>query len=282
MNTVHCRARERRSPLASRIGAGRRRPNGFTLIELLVVVAIIALLVTILMPSLQKAKDLARAAICLSNLRAIGLNSLMYASEYDEVVPRIFEEAGRQTYWPEALARGGYMNYESDSALCPSVNPNEYRSRNQVYGVGKDIYVGMIRVGSGAPYEIPYTPPGVPEDHGAYPILYHENGSPYKGSWYRPTDTIDQPQFWVAYTGSWGPGMDGGRGSQHQYCPPEPGNWAGLGLWHGDGTADGALGHAVMWDCSVKKLRVEDYLDRGWLDAYVLVDGTFQLWSLTD
>jgi len=58
--------------------------HGFTLIELLVVVAIIALLVAILMPSLAKSRDLARTASCSVNLRTSGLAVNMYASDFSE------------------------------------------------------------------------------------------------------------------------------------------------------------------------------------------------------
>ena len=58
--------------------------RGFTLIELLVVVAIIALLVGILMPSLAKAKELARVTACASRLRGVGLATQIYAADYDE------------------------------------------------------------------------------------------------------------------------------------------------------------------------------------------------------
>ncbi|MDY7011442.1 MAG: type II secretion system protein [Planctomycetota bacterium] len=58
-----------------------RRENGFTLIELLVVVAIISLLVSILQPSLQKAKYLARCAVCLSNIRGQSIAQMTYAAD---------------------------------------------------------------------------------------------------------------------------------------------------------------------------------------------------------
>ncbi len=62
--------------------------NGFTLIELLVVVSIIALLVAILMPALGKARKQARAAVCLSNLKQIGLVMAMYHDDNEDYVPR--------------------------------------------------------------------------------------------------------------------------------------------------------------------------------------------------
>src|SRR5271170_3971220 len=55
--------------------------RGFTLIVLLVVVAIIALLIAILLPSLSRARNRAKAATCLSNLRQIGLAGRMYITD---------------------------------------------------------------------------------------------------------------------------------------------------------------------------------------------------------
>jgi prepilin-type N-terminal cleavage/methylation domain-containing protein/prepilin-type processing-associated H-X9-DG protein len=61
--------------------------NGFTLIELLVVVAIIAVLIALLLPSLQSARNHARNIVCMSNLRTLGTEILMYANQYAEVLP---------------------------------------------------------------------------------------------------------------------------------------------------------------------------------------------------
>ncbi|MCP4591175.1 MAG: DUF1559 domain-containing protein [bacterium] len=63
------------------------RASAFTLVELLVVVSIIGLLVAILLPSLQKAREQARSAKCLANLHAFVLATQTYLTEYNGTLP---------------------------------------------------------------------------------------------------------------------------------------------------------------------------------------------------
>ncbi len=73
-----------RNGLASR---GARRTGGFTLVELLVVVAILALLMSILAPSLRRAREMARSAVCCSNLRQITHGFSSYAAANGGKIP---------------------------------------------------------------------------------------------------------------------------------------------------------------------------------------------------
>lgn len=85
-----------------------QREKGFTLIELLVVIAIIALLLAIIMPSLQKAKESARKIVCRSNLKTQFLACTLYVDDYDDTLPKT-TQAASYIYW----TWGGKQGLES-------------------------------------------------------------------------------------------------------------------------------------------------------------------------
>jgi len=93
--------------------------SGFTLIELLVVIAIIAILAAILFPVFARARENARKANCQSNLKQIATGVMMYAQDYDEMLPksaRYITSTDLYT-WPSMIAP--YLK-NTDVYTCPS------------------------------------------------------------------------------------------------------------------------------------------------------------------
>ncbi len=85
------------------------RKCGFTLIELLVVVAIIALLVSILLPSLNKAREQAKLTVCLANLHQMSIAFYAYANENKDFLPyELAYGTAPHNWWGEVGSLPGY------------------------------------------------------------------------------------------------------------------------------------------------------------------------------
>lgn len=133
----------------------KNQRQAFTLVELLVVIGIIALLIAMLLPALNRARQQARSVVCLSQLRQLGVGIQLYAHAWKGVVPWdrcVVKEAeggnGDSVYWSDIL-QGADLAGAGAANLERAVVPNPrvfFCPRNQefdpanpgVYGVTHD------------------------------------------------------------------------------------------------------------------------------------------------
>ncbi|MHC4643475.1 MAG: type II secretion system protein [Planctomycetota bacterium] len=122
-----------------------RKRKAFTLIELLVVIAIIALLMAILLPALERARNQARATICKANLRQWGQIWLMYCEDNDGSFCTVTQDL----QWDRGewiLPLRNQWETRSDILKCPMAkDPHPYRATGEKHGGPFNTY----RMGTG-------------------------------------------------------------------------------------------------------------------------------------
>lgn len=111
----------------------RKERSGFTLIELLVVVAIIALLISILLPSLARARELAKRTTCAANMSGMGKGYYTYATENNDSWPVAAPNSTMRTnpqavaYWNMTGMNGGMTNQTPSGDPASMANTTYYQ-----------------------------------------------------------------------------------------------------------------------------------------------------------
>ncbi len=116
----------------------KRSLRGFTLIELLVVIAIIAILAAILFPVFAKAREKARQAACLSNLKQLGLGFQQYIQDNDSVYPCTVQDPNHNLpnwdaqIYPYVKSTGVYKCPDDSTSASGTKSPMSYVANYQM------------------------------------------------------------------------------------------------------------------------------------------------------
>ena len=194
------------SPPHSRRQHFRERPSGFTLIELLVIIAIIAILAAMLLPALSRAREKAREAICINNLKQLGLAHKMYMEDFGYIMA-VYSGTGSswKRGWKYLLLP--YTNNNVGLFYCPT--------DRQVFEKYQELYPG-IGVPTISSYGMNICACG----------WYITEAYPHP---YAPTDTIRDPETLIDLVEIDPPGVNVWYWGSWLYANPGKTSWDSTG-----------------------------------------------------